>query len=243
MNELIEKVGKWAIDRNLHTASPQGQTLKVIEEFTKTLIAFNDDNKEEVIDGIGDTYVALIILCKQLGIRFSEAVVNRCLWDDERAIQPAEALNWLVSGVAKKDIESAHLGITGLLMALDGLIKLYKLTPEHCISHRIQRNRRPQRTNDHGVFVKESDLISSSFSQIEELARQYALTLSENGEGDDELFSLLKKYADEVGVNVTIYNLHLTTAEDSVGDDETLLESVRLTGKWGCAISVKGESK
>lgn len=78
-------------------------------------------------------------------------------------------------------------------------------------------------------------------AKVEELARQYALTLNENGEGDHESFERLKKYADEVGVNVTIYNLHLTTAGDSIGDDETLLESVRLTDKWGYAISVKEE--
>ena len=134
MNELIGKVEQWAIDRNLHTASPRGQTLKVIEEFTETLMAHDDNDTDGVIDGIGDTYVTLIILCKQLGIKFSIPMVNMYFWDDEQEIQPAEVLNWLVSGVAKKDNKSTRLGVTGLLVALNELMETYELTPKQCLS-------------------------------------------------------------------------------------------------------------
>lgn len=34
MNELIEKVERWAEVRKLDTADPKGQALKVVEEFT-----------------------------------------------------------------------------------------------------------------------------------------------------------------------------------------------------------------
>lgn len=158
MNELINKVEQWAIDRNLHTASPQGQALKVVEEFTETLMAHDDDNKDEVIDGIGDTYVTLIILCKQLGMKFSEAVVKKYFWDDTQDIQPAEVMNWLVSGVAKKDVESAHLGVTGLLMSLDRFVELYKITPEQCLSVAYNEIKDRKGKMIDGVFVKESDL-------------------------------------------------------------------------------------
>lgn len=242
MNELIQKVEQWAIDRNLHTASPQGQALKVVEEFTETLMAHDREDSEEVIDGIGDTYVTLIIICQQLDIDFPELANEPPNYFRYLGIAP-EAINRIVSGVAKSDKYSVEEGASMTLGALECLIEQYGTTPIECLSIAYDEIKDRKGRMIDGVFVKESDLMSSSFSEIEELARQYALTLSENGEGDDESFGRLKKYADEVGVNVTIYNLSLTTADDSIDDSETLLESVRLTGKWGCAISVKGESK
>lgn len=242
MKELIKKVEQWAIDRNLHTASPQAQTLKVVEEFTEMLVADQHHFAGDVIDGIGDTYVTLIVLYKQLDMDFTEVYKKAKEYKGNNR-RSAEALNWLVSGIAKQNRIIFTAGVIFILRTLEYYESEYQQTPEHCLSVAYNEIKDRKGRMIDGAFVKESDLKSSSFSQIEELARQYALTLSENGEGDDELFGRLKKYADEVDVNVTIYNLHLTTAEDSIGDDETLLESVRLTGKWGCAISVKGESK
>lgn len=250
MNELIEKVEQWATDRNLHTASPQGQALKVIEEFTEMAIAYESyDRKNDVIDGIGDTYVTLIILCKQTGLNFKELIeitshqysTNDFYLTDTTFIYPA--LNDLSTGVSKGIKEKIEKSIIDIVAVSNVIADIMDESPTDCLKVAYNEIKGRKGRMIDGVFVKESDLMSSSFSQIEELARQYALTLSENGEGDDESFGRLKKYADEVGVNVTIYNLSLTTAGDSIDDNETLLKSVRLTGKWGCAISVKGESK
>lgn len=248
MNELIEKVERWAIDRNLHMASPQGQALKVVEEFTEMLIAYEDyESANEVIDGIGDTYVTLIILCEQIDMNFKELleITKHQYSENDFSLTDCQftyrSLNDLSTGLSKGNTEKIESSIIDIIATANVLAGVMEETPEECLSVAYEEIKDRKGRMIDGVFVKESDLMSSSFSEIKELARQYALTLSENGEGDDELFGRLKKYADEVGVNVTIYNLSLTTADDSIGGDETLLKSVRLTDKWGCAISAKEE--
>lgn len=66
MKELQEQVVQWAQDKGLLTdVTPERiekQTLKVIEEIGETAGAYLKGNKAELIDGIGDVAVTLIIL-------------------------------------------------------------------------------------------------------------------------------------------------------------------------------------
>lgn len=157
MNELIEKVERWAIDRNLHTASPQGQTLKVVEEFTETLLADQKGNIDEVIDGIGDTYVTLIILCKQIDINFAKEFDETPRFFDYEVIF-YESINQLASGIAKGNKQLANLGITKTLIALEALTENYEVTPEQCLSVAYNEIKDRKGKMIDGVFVKESDL-------------------------------------------------------------------------------------
>lgn len=68
MDELINKVKAWAVDRNLHTANPRDQFLKVIEEVGEVAAALARGDEKEVEDGIGDTFVTLIIFAMQQGL-------------------------------------------------------------------------------------------------------------------------------------------------------------------------------
>lgn len=157
MNELIEKVERWAIDRNLHAASPQAQTLKVVEEFTETLLANQKGNVDEVIDGIGDTYVTLIILCKQIDVDFVKEFDETPRFFDYEFIFN-ESINQLVSGIAKGNKQLANLGITSTLIALEALAENYEVTPEHCLSVAYEEIKDRKGKMIDGVFVKESDL-------------------------------------------------------------------------------------
>lgn len=157
MNELIQKVEQWAIDRNLHTADSKGQALKVVEEFTEMLIADREDNVEGIIDGVGDTYVTLIILCKQLDIDFSKffkMVENE--WGAYNV--PEEALNYLVSGLAKKNKDDFTLGMIYILATLIYVEWERQLTPEQCLSVAYNEIKDRKGRMIDGVFVKESDL-------------------------------------------------------------------------------------
>jgi NTP pyrophosphatase (non-canonical NTP hydrolase) len=68
MQELIQKVEKWAEDKGLIDIelAPK-QYLKVLEEIGETARAILKNDKEGILDGIGDICVTLIILAKQLG--------------------------------------------------------------------------------------------------------------------------------------------------------------------------------
>lgn len=73
MQELIQKVEKWAEDKGLIDVelAPK-QYLKVLEEIGETARAILKNDKEGIVDGIGDICVTLIILAKQLGIKISD---------------------------------------------------------------------------------------------------------------------------------------------------------------------------
>lgn len=68
-DELIYGVTIWAHERDLlKQENAHKQMCKVIEELGETSKAMLNGNRPELIDGLGDTFVTLIILCKQLGL-------------------------------------------------------------------------------------------------------------------------------------------------------------------------------
>ena len=163
MNELIGKVEQWAIDRNLHTADSKGQVLKVVEEFTETLIEIDKNSKEPKIhDGIGDTYVTLIILCQQIKADFKDLRKQSKELSKGKTFslldQHQYALNNLATGTAKGNTELTQYGVLGILYALDLMINKYGVTDEECLS--VAYNEIKDRTGKmiDGVFVKTEDL-------------------------------------------------------------------------------------
>ena len=68
-DELIQNVAGWAADKDiLKKENAPKQLLKVLEEVGETAGALLKSKDEEIKDGIGDSFVTLIILAKQLGL-------------------------------------------------------------------------------------------------------------------------------------------------------------------------------
>ncbi len=68
-DNLIENVSQWAADKDiLKKENAPKQLLKVLEEVGETAGALLKSKDEEIKDGIGDSFVTLIILAKQLGL-------------------------------------------------------------------------------------------------------------------------------------------------------------------------------
>jgi len=74
MNELIEDVQIWAMDKNLQNADSSKQFLKVAEEVGEVAAALARNDKEMLTDGIGDVVVTLIILASQNGLSLEECL-------------------------------------------------------------------------------------------------------------------------------------------------------------------------
>ena len=74
MNNLISQVEQWSMDKDLHKANPDRQALKVWEESGEIAAALSRNDKEALMDGIGDTVVTLIILAQQ-----HDMTLERCL--------------------------------------------------------------------------------------------------------------------------------------------------------------------
>lgn len=165
MNELIQKVEQWAIDRNLHTASPHGQALKVVEECTEMMLAVKEGETELILDGVGDTYVTLIILCQQKGVKFS--YLKAMIDSHELTKNPEDenldkliyySLNRITTGVSKGQGFKMNLGILGMLEVLRVVANKHDLTDFQCLSVAYNEIKDRKGKMIDGVFVKESDL-------------------------------------------------------------------------------------
>jgi NTP pyrophosphatase (non-canonical NTP hydrolase) len=85
MNEkfdnLIKNVLNWASDKDiLKKENAHKQMLKVLEEIGETAGALLKGKDAEIKDGIGDSFVTLIILSSQLGLDPSECL--QAAWDE-----------------------------------------------------------------------------------------------------------------------------------------------------------------
>ena len=69
-----ELIKQWAIDRNLHTADPTKQMLKLVEEFGELGEAMAKGNDDLFVDAIGDIYVVLTILAMQKGYDIEDCI-------------------------------------------------------------------------------------------------------------------------------------------------------------------------
>lgn len=69
-----ERIRHWAIDRNLHTADPHKQALKLGEEFGELFEGLAKGNEVLTKDAIGDMYVVLTIMSQQLGFDIEECI-------------------------------------------------------------------------------------------------------------------------------------------------------------------------
>lgn len=72
--KLTENIEQWAADKGLHSSDPNKQMLKVVEEIGELSQGLVKDNREQVVDSIGDAYVTLVILSLQLGLTIEECV-------------------------------------------------------------------------------------------------------------------------------------------------------------------------
>lgn len=175
MNYLINKVELWAEERGLHLADSKAQTLKVVEEFTETLIAFDDGDINAVVDGIGDTYVTLIILSNQINLDFRafyDVVKNQeilkgseldvHLGGRSKKVQPKSRdiytdTNNLVSGVTKNKSKLTKIGMHGILLTLIQIGNVYEVSDVDCLlaAYNEIKNRKGIMVN--GVFMKIED--------------------------------------------------------------------------------------
>lgn len=71
---VTAKIKQWAVDRNLHTANPDKQMLKLFEELGELAEGMAKVRPDQIKDSIGDVYVVLTILSLQLGIDIEECI-------------------------------------------------------------------------------------------------------------------------------------------------------------------------
>lgn len=76
ITELTARIEEWATARNLHTASPDKQILKLGEEFGELCQGMAKNKPDQIEDSIGDMYVVMTILSMQLGLDIEDCVAG-----------------------------------------------------------------------------------------------------------------------------------------------------------------------
>ncbi len=75
MKDLIFRVEKWALDKGiLDVATPMAQAIKTVEESTELVQAISLDDRDEIIDALGDIMVTIIIQAKMQGLDLEDCL-------------------------------------------------------------------------------------------------------------------------------------------------------------------------
>lgn len=157
MEKLIKKVEQWSIERGLNTADPNKQRFKLWEEFGELNAAIARDNRDGVIDAIGDMLVVMIIYKQQLGHGSNWLFYQR--QDNVDLFFKLDDTS-LIDCIGR-GISDSQSCIEGLRMVVENLtVLVYRLGTnlEECLQSAYDeiKDRRGKMVN--GVFVKESDL-------------------------------------------------------------------------------------
>ena len=157
MEKLIKKVEQWSIERGLNTADPNKQRLKLWEEFGELNAAIARDNRDGVIDAIGDMLVVMIIYCQQKD------------WDREKIFETKKILYremleqnlmFTIDHTANSIYRSCsyEFAVRDAVTCLGVISAKYGVTLKECLQSAYDeiKDRRGKMVN--GVFVKESDL-------------------------------------------------------------------------------------
>ena len=74
MDNTTDLIKQWAVARNLHTADPNKQMLKLVEEFGELGEGMAKGRPEVIKDSLGDMYVVMTILAMQQDIDITECI-------------------------------------------------------------------------------------------------------------------------------------------------------------------------
>ena len=161
MNELIAKIEQWAEDRNIIKGSkPIDQAMKLFSEFGE--LADNVGKGRDCRDDIGDVFVVLTIMCKQLnkpirvtGVEYLTATLQSGNTSPKSIVASlAVFLSSFVSSA--EDGESCDVG--SILASLINLSHYYSICSfEECVTIAYNDIKDRKGLMHNGVFIKESD--------------------------------------------------------------------------------------
>lgn len=166
-NDLLEftkLIEQWAEDRNLHTADPTKQYDKLIEEFGELMKGINKQDIEMVKDSIGDMYVVMTIMGRQLGLSMTDLLKDESvdtLRPEHSTFGYVTALNRLADNMQSNEFYDGYVFIWNASDIKKQLAKTcgeYNISFMDCVglAYNEIKDRKGKMIN--GKFVKEADL-------------------------------------------------------------------------------------
>ncbi|WP_243721502.1 MazG-like family protein [Macrococcus bovicus] len=166
LTELTTKIEQWSIDRNLHTADPRKQMLKLGEETGELYAGIAKNNDGLIKDSIGDAVVVMTILSQQKEIDFNKLVesVEKMNWTSRNDLNGHTLTLMHHVGMLAAAFEQTG-GNTHIMMrlqwVLESLIDICEaldLDLIECVELAYNEIKDRKGKMIDGVFVKEADL-------------------------------------------------------------------------------------
>lgn len=167
INKLNAHIIDWAKERELDTkGTVEAQSIKTVEELSELIKAICKDNKEDIIDSIGDVYVTLVIgnmldkfimmdfLQEEMNLLFNDKAIKECKKLDKK--YKLKKLGEFIPIVL--DYKYTSVVIRDLTYQLIKIAYSYKLDFVECVesAYNTIKNRKGKLVN--GTYVKEEDL-------------------------------------------------------------------------------------
>lgn len=80
MTDYANLIRNWSIERNLNTANPSNQMLKLVEELGELAEGMAKDRPDDINDAVGDMFVVMTILSQQMGFKIEDCI--EMAWDE-----------------------------------------------------------------------------------------------------------------------------------------------------------------
>lgn len=158
MQELILKIEKWAEDRNIIKGSkPIDQAMKLFSEFGE--LADNVGKGRDCRDDIGDVFVVLTVIVKQLGCSLIDYAISEEILVSSSKYAVAEIGHELAIFVsfAHKHNDFANNRICNIIDYLNGIATQNKTSLKECVQIAYDDIKHRKGLMHNGVFLKESD--------------------------------------------------------------------------------------
>ena len=161
MEDLIKKIEQWAEDRNIIKGTkPIDQAMKLFSEFGE--LADNVGKGRDCRDDIGDVFVVLTIMCKQMNHCIGDHIgsYGGSIYSTKTAVSDlATELAQIVSDCddLKIDPEDNIAPIDMAVAHLDAIAIDIGATLEECIQIAYNDIKDRKGIVSNGVFIKESD--------------------------------------------------------------------------------------
>lgn len=162
--EFTKLIEQWAEDRNLHTAAPTKQYDKLIEEFGELMKGINKHDIEMIRDSIGDMYVVMVVMSRQLGLSMTDLMKIEnvdTLRPQHSTFGYVGALNRLADNMKSNEFYDGYVFIWNASDIEKQLAKTcaeYEISFVDCVglAYNEIKDRKGKMIN--GKFVKEEDL-------------------------------------------------------------------------------------
>lgn len=163
MNQLTENIKQWATDRNLITAEPHKQMLKLIEEVGEIAAGLARGNSAEVKDGIGDVKVVTTILNGQIDNQGIKEVTDEGLKElDDLSVQLMLCLlidlGKLSESMLLGEVYQSKYYISQVEESISALANENNTTLEECTQLAWDEIKDRKGRLVDGVYVKDADL-------------------------------------------------------------------------------------